>query len=145
MKCWYREELRSPYEDATPQPSIGQCRAPMDPEMLSSTGVGAWRTAPKVATALASYRIEKPRNPQNRRTIGINIGTFYFWPILPLFFPYFVPVCLFVFLFSGCWGLFYSVAGRRDRNPKACPNSSSVLDKSQGDAPEQFKSRPALR
>ena len=40
-----------------------------------------------VATALASYRIEKPRNPKNWRKIGKKIGVFYFLPSFLLFFP----------------------------------------------------------
>ena len=55
----------------------------------------------KVATALASYRIEKPRNPENRRNIGEKIGIFYALPIFLQFSPYFFP---FLFLFSGIWG-----------------------------------------
>ena len=46
---WYWEELRSLYEGAEPQPStvLDKDRAPMGPEILSSTGAGVWRKAPQ--------------------------------------------------------------------------------------------------
>ena len=57
------------------------------------------------ATALASYRIENPRNPGNRNTNRQRIGAVCFLHIFLPFFPY-------LFWISG---FFYSVAGRRNR------------------------------
>ena len=65
-----------------------------------------------VAIASASYRIEEPRIPENRRKIGKNRNLLffaYFSPISPIFLPISLPIF---------WnlGFFYSAAGRRDRN-----------------------------
>ena len=56
--------------------------------------------------SLTSYRIEKPRNPENRRKIDKILFFAYFSRIFPIFGP-FSPI----FRISG---FFYSVAGRRD-------------------------------
>ena len=57
---------------------------------------------PRVANALAIYRIEKPPNPENRRKIGkTKKGKSIFLPIFGLFFSYFLPIFLPLFFFSG--------------------------------------------
>ena len=49
IQCRYWEELLSLYESMRfpdRSPVLDKNRAPMGPEILSSTGVGAWRKAP---------------------------------------------------------------------------------------------------
>ena len=59
----------------------------------------------RIATALASYRIGNPRNPENRQTNRPKIGTSYFLLIFLVFSAIF-PICfLFVLIFSG-FGVF---------------------------------------
>ena len=59
-----------------------------------------------VATASASYRIEKPRNPENRRKIGNNLPSF---PICCQFFSIFSPIiCQLFSKFSYFLSIFFS-------------------------------------
>ena len=57
---------------------------------------------PRIATALASYRVEKPRNPENRRKNRQKMGILYFSPIFPLFFAYFSSYFLELGVFLFC-------------------------------------------
>ena len=76
------------------------------------------RLSTVLAMASASYRIEKKKTEIQK--IGEKLakrGAFYFLPIFLLFFPcfffHFLAICLPIFWI---WGVFYSVAGRRNRN-----------------------------
>ena len=68
--------------------------------------------AATVATASASYRTEKPRNPEHwkngQKHFKKSMFCAYFSPILPMFGLFFPPI-------FGISGLFYSVAGQRGR------------------------------
>ena len=73
----------------------------------------------RVDISLASYRIEKPKNQENRGKIGEIQFFAYFsciFPIFGLFFPYFQD-----FWFS------YSVAGRRDVKIKVFDPKKSLF------------------
>ena len=83
------------------------------PELITSRDVeSTCYKGSRTAIASASYRIEKPRIPENRRKIGKKRGN----SIICLFLSYISPIspifCLFLFLFS------YSVAGQRNRNSR---------------------------
>ena len=92
-------------------PQIGACL------ILSDCPGDRFTKMPGIATALASYRIEKPRNPENRKTNWQKKGLSIFGLFFLQFFPYssyFLPICPPSFWISG---FFYSVAGRRNRKP----------------------------